>query len=176
MRARIPVRTRLGQLLVTAALVTAALAAAWPAAASAQRAADLLPAGARVQLVFRGAAPTPVPAEFVRAGGDTLWVRYPGAADTAALARANLRELRVYQGHGPRRVGRGAGLGLLAGAGVGAAVGAVMAAGDPGGAAFVGGPAGAMALMAGVGALPGVVIGALVSTGRPEVWVRVPLR
>jgi hypothetical protein len=60
-----------------------ALAVAGPTAAGAQRAAEVLPAGARVQLFFPGRA-AEARGELMRPGGDTLWVRYDGAPDTAA--------------------------------------------------------------------------------------------
>jgi hypothetical protein len=146
-----------------------------PTAAGAQRAAEVLPAGARVQLFFPGRA-AEVRGVLMRPGGDTLWVRYDGAPDTAAIRRAGLRELRVSGGRRPRRVGRGMAVGLLAGAAVGGVLGAALATRTSDGYQVFGGTGETARAFAMLGAVPGAVIGALVGMERREVWLRVPLR
>ena len=173
MRAPTSVRPRLPRCCWVVPAV--ALAVAGPTAAGAQRAAEVLPAGARVQLFFPGRA-AEARGELMRPGRDTLWVRYDGAPDTAAIRRAGLRELRVYDGRRPRRIGRGMTVGLLAGATAGGVLGAALAARDPDGGAFFGGVGGTARVFAALGGVPGAIIGGLIGMERREVWVQVPLR
>jgi cyclophilin family peptidyl-prolyl cis-trans isomerase len=140
------------------------------------RGAPRLSPGARIEVYWRGApTETPLSAVFLRSAGDSLFVQYGERRDTAAIGIANIQELRVYRGQG-RALRRRAWVGSIAGAALGIAVGITLGAvGDKKTVDNLGGTLGATALMAGLFAVPGTLIGALtgVSVG---VWDAVPLR
>ena len=171
-------RWRTGRLALLAAALTltfgpgAALAQVPPdLPAPPQRLSDVPPC-TRIVPRVRGTS-VRLPGTLVRVQRDTLWMVAQHRTDTTIVLTSTLSSVDVFNGWEDRSIGRGAVRGLLIGAGIGAVAGAVIASGDEEGADFFGGPAGMAAMFAAAGAVPGVLIGAIGSLGRREVWLTV---
>ena len=137
--------------------------------AFAQRVAEL-PAGARVQLEFRGWDAQLV-GTVMRATPDSIAVRAEGSDSTRAYATAALRQVRLSTGDRPGHVARqttwGLGLGVIMGATLGALYANDSTTGDQV----------RMALTFGsIFAIPGVLLGAHHGNRTREGWRQIELR
>ena len=152
-----------------AVLVFAAVA---PPIALSQAAPTLTP-GTKVRAKATAAGAQWIQGEFVRMTSDTVFIRDPSAADTLRLATSSLTHFQVSRGlHA--RTGKGALLGLGIGAGTGLLLGLAASAESCTGFCPVEvGPGeilAAAALLGGVGAAIGALIG---SASHGERWQRI---
>ena len=128
--------------------------------------------GTRIVLHLRGAS-SGLPGTLLGVDADTIRVTREALRDTMSILTSAVARAEVLHGLKDRTVGRSARRGFLIGAGLGAVFGLVVGSTDEKAADFFEGPHGMAAFMAVLGAIPGVVIGALSGLDREEVWVGV---